>query len=144
MFQIKTGSYIGFQHRCFWGNVLLLNDDDAKLALNWHYHRLLPITIQDTTCCYLNHSDVFNDVSFLWKKILKCYPKPTLFYRLTDTRTKENISATQQKLQYDIDAVMQDNAVVELRYRYTVIEFVCSWSTGKKEIIVRFERNLSD
>ena len=43
------------------------------------------------------------------KKILKCYPEPILSYSLSDIKTKENISATQHKLQYNIGVAMQDN-----------------------------------
>ena len=32
--------------------------------------------------------------------------------------------------------------VVQMRYRYTVIQFVCSWSAGRKEIIVEFEKKI--
>ena len=66
---------------------------------------MLPIIIQDTTCFYLKHFRCIYRCLFYIKKILTCYPKPILFYRLTD-----NTLATQHKLQYDIGVVMQDNA----------------------------------
>ena len=46
----------------------------------------------------------------MWKRILKYYPKPILFYRLTNMRSKDNISLSQYKLRYDISVAMQDNA----------------------------------
>ena len=56
-------------------------------------------------------------MSLLYEKILKCYLKPILFYRLTDTLTKDNISATQHKLQYDTGAAMQENVAQHWWYR---------------------------
>ena len=49
-------------------------------------------------------------ISLLYEKIRKCYPKPILFYRLTNTQTKDNMSVMQHKLQYDTGVAMQDNA----------------------------------
>ena len=49
-------------------------------------------------------------------KILKCYPKPILFYPLTNTQNKDNIPATQRKLKYDTAVAMQDNAAQHLWY----------------------------
>ena len=49
-------------------------------------------------------------MSLLYEKIRKCYPKPILFYRLTDTQTKDNMPVMQHKLQYDTGVAMQDSA----------------------------------
>ena len=35
------------------------------------------------------------------REFLKCYPKSILFQRFTDTQTKDNVSSTQHKLQYN-------------------------------------------
>ena len=69
-------------------------------------------------------------MSLLYEKILKCYPKPILFYRLTDMQTKDNISATQHKLRYDTGVAMQDNAAQHWWYSTTVAANTIS-NTGK-------------
>ena len=58
-------------------------------------------------------------------KIFKCYPKPILFYRLTD-----NISAKQHKLQYDTGVAMQDNAA-QLCWYNTILAVSTILNTGK-------------
>ena len=69
-------------------------------------------------------------MSLLHEKILKCYLKPILFYRLTDTLTKDNISATQHKLQYDTGAAMQENVAQHWWYR-TILTANTISVTGK-------------
>ena len=32
--------------------------------------------------------------------------------------------------------------VLKMRDRYTIIQFVCSWSTGRKEIVIIFEKKI--
>ena len=45
------------------------------------------------------------------KRFLKCYPKSIhIVLPLYDTQTKDNNSATQHKLQYNIGVAMEDNA----------------------------------
>ena len=61
----------------------------------------------------------------LMKKIIKCYPRPILFYHLID-----NISVMQQKLQYDTGVAMQDNAAQHWWYN-TILAVNIISNTGK-------------
>ena len=70
------------------------------------------------------------------KKILKSYPKPILFYCLTNARTKENISVTQHNLQYDTGVAMQDNVVQHWWYS-TILAASTISNTGKLAKMVR-------
>ena len=65
------------------------------------------------------------------KKILKCYPKPILFYGLTNC-----ISATQHKLQYHTGVGMRDNAAKHWWYNTILVTNTIS-NTGKLAKMVR-------
>ena len=77
-------------------------------------------------------------MSLLYEKILKCYSKPMLFYRLTNTQTKDNISATQHKLQYDTGVAIQDNAAQHWWYSRVLTASTIS-NTGKLSKMVHLD-----
>ena len=64
------------------------------------------------------------------KKFLKCYPKSILFYRFTETQTKDNITSTQHKLQNNTVVAMQDKAAQHWWYSTTMVANTIS-NTGK-------------
>ena len=80
------------------------NDDEAKSVLNWHYHCLLPISIHNLFI--LETFQVYLTMSLLYETALKMLLKINTIF--TDMETKDNISLTEHKLQYNTRVALQE------------------------------------